>query len=164
MVVSSAELLASRGGLFEWAARMGFQRFFQPSIVAPNLINSHGWIDSPKTGDVVIDLYSLAPTESKTMYWFYESIVTLSTSPIRVALEGNLTWDDATGQFDPGAWFVQTGYAVSAGDKHQLMGPVIKTKPGEAIRLRIFANAGASNDIYFKFVGWEIPFRDFGSA
>lgn len=152
-------IYGSQSGLYD-LAKHRYQRFFQPRTCAPQLMNSYGWIDAPKTGDLVIPIYSLLPTDDKTMYWIYESIVTNSSTAIRCALEGNFSYDQQAGQFDPNAWKITTGYAIRADCPHRFEGTVIKTKPGEAIRLRIHASSGADNDIYFKFIGLELPFTE----
>lgn len=143
-----------------WAVRRGYQRFYQPRTVAPDLMNAYGWINAPTTGDLVIPLYSLPGDAEKTMYWHYESIVTRSTTPLRLALEGNFAWDPATGTFPDDGWEITTGYVVRDTAPHQLDGTLIKTRPGEAMRLRAYASAGVSNDFYFKFIGLEVPFVD----
>lgn len=147
-------------GLYEWALRRGFQRFFQPHTIAPQLMNAKGWIDIPRVADLVIDLYSVPPTESKTMYWFYESIVTMSPKAVRLSLEGNHTYDANAGRFHPAGWRVNTGYVVRDDSPHRFVGAFIKTTAGEAMRLRIHAQLGAISDLHFKLIGVELPFAE----
>lgn len=151
---------SSSGAFACWATRKGYMRFFSPGICVPNKMNTKGWIDTPKTIDDSIFLYGRKPGEQYTMYWIYESIVTASTTPLRMALEGNVTWSQALNDFDPAAWFVQTGYSVVASASHSLTNLVIRTVPGEAVRLRVYAASGSSNDYYFKFIGVELPYID----
>jgi hypothetical protein len=153
-------VIRGRADFLSWTIRQGYQRFISPRTVSPGLLNAYGWIDVPKAQDLVIDLYQIAPGEQKTMYWHYESIVTQSTSPVRVTLEGNFTYDAQAGAFDPAGWMVNTGYAVVAGNGHQLVGTLIKTQPGDAMRLRIHATAGGDNDLYFKYIGCEVPWAE----
>lgn len=152
-----AEAFAQPNALADWALRLGKQRFYQPSTLVPHMMNAYGWIPVPKGGDLLIDLYSIPPGERRSMYWFYELIATQSTSAVRMSLEGNTAWDATKKRFDPTAWQPATGYVVSAAVPHRMTGAMIKTAPGEALRLRVFAGNGNTSDFYFKWVGWEIP-------
>lgn len=147
-------------GFLDTAVRRGWQRFFQPRTVAPTLLNERGWIDAPTNTDLVVDLYSIRPDQSKTMYWYFEYLATRSSNPVDVDLEGNFQYDATTGTWPADKWKLATPYSIVAGSGHLMTGAIIKTAAGEAMRLRIYASPGANNDVYFKYLGVELPWRE----
>lgn len=148
-------------GFLDTAIRTGLQQFIQPSTVAADKQDPDGWIPLPRPGtDLVIDLYALAGDQPRTMYWYYESIVTDSLAPVRFTLEGNHAWNPRTRSFPDDQWRMSTGYVVSATSGHQRSGAAIRTRAGEALRLRAHGSLGTSGVFSFKFQGVELPWKE----
>lgn len=126
------------------------------------VLNSFGWIDCPTTQDLYLPLCAIKPDEERTIYWIYENIVANSSKPIRFTLEGNFTWDESLNDFDPNGWLATTGYMVSSTKDHQLVTGnfPIRTKAGEALRLRVHSDASANEDFTFKWIGIDLPWKD----
>jgi hypothetical protein len=144
----------------EWASVNGYQAFFQPSTVqlpAGTTLNQYGWIPVPTAAEIVIPLVEVRPGEQRELYWFSEKIVSTADQPIRMSLEGNFQYDPLTDSFPAGAWKTTTGYVVSNSKDHTWSGGLIKTKAGEALRLRVFPSNGNAGDFYFKFIAFDIP-------
>ena len=145
----------------DWASVNGYQAFFQPNTVElPEgvTLNEYGWIDCPTSSEIVIPIVSLLPTDRRVLYWFSEKIVCNSPSAVRMSLEGNFNFDESAGDFDPNAWQTTSGYTVSNAKDHTWQGiGMIKTVPGEALRLRVFPGSGNTDDFYFKFIAFDIP-------
>lgn len=144
----------------EWCAINGYQRYYQPSTVElpPGItLNEYGWINCPTNTDIIIPLVEVRPGEKRELYWFSERIICESPSPVRINLEGNFTYDESTGTFDPNGWKTTKGMIVSDVKDHEWSGGLLKTKAGEALRLRVFPNSGNQHDFYFKFVAYDVP-------
>jgi hypothetical protein len=140
----------------EYMIRQGRQAFVQPPYIEGITLNQYGWVDCPTTGELVLPIYEILPTEEKTMYWFSEKIVCNSSTPVRMSLEGNFNYIDGVG-FDPNGWKVINGYMVSDMRGHEWNGIApIKTVRGEALRLRVYGATGNNNDFYFKWIGVEL--------
>lgn len=148
----------------EWATINGYQAFFQPNTIdLPDGIslNQYGWLDCPTGTDIVLPLCECKPTDNYEIYWFSEKIVTNSSNPVRMSLEGNFHFDETIGDFNPDSWQTTAGYTVTSSKDHIWNGIApIRTVPGEALRLRVFPSQGNNNDFYFKFIGFKIP-KDF---
>lgn len=160
---------APQGSFLEFYIRNGRQAFFQPTTVPlPTGIslNSYGWLDCPTTG-LVIPIVSIRSDEKRTLYWFSEKIVTNSSNVVRMSLEGNFQYDEALGDWPEDTWTTTAGYAITASKDHIWNGLApIKTVPGDALRLRVFAPESgnvANQDFYFKFIALDLPWIDDGS-
>lgn len=139
---------------------MDHQAFFQPNTVQlPTgvTLNEYGWIPVPDTTEIVIPLIELRPGEKRELYWFSEKIVANSSSPVRMSLEGNFSYDPVTDTFPVDGWTTTAGYIVSADHDHSWTGGLIKTVGGEALRLRVHPTTGNTGDFYFKYIAYDIP-------
>jgi hypothetical protein len=153
-----------RESFVEWGSRNGYLSFFAPNTVPlPEGIdlNPYGWLPAPTTTDLIFPLITIRPNEKRTLYWVNEEITTNSTTAMRLSLEWNNTFDEATGTFDDTAWENVAGYTVRS-DKDMKMGGLapLKTGQGEALRLRCFPINGNDNDWYFKFVAIDLPWME----
>jgi hypothetical protein len=72
-------------------------------------------------------------------------------------MQGNTTFLTATNDWDQTKWFTQNGYMIGSGKDHSWSDGLIKTKPGEAIRLVIHNDERNAEDFYFKFMAIELP-------
>lgn len=146
----------------EWCSVNNYQRFYQPNTVtlpAGVTLNEYGWLDVPSTDEIIIPLVEVRPGEKREIYWFSEKIVTNSDNPIRLSLEGNFAYDPATDSFPADGWTTTAGYIVSTAKNHEWSGAggMIKTKAGEALRLRVHPTNGNAGDFYFKFIAFDVP-------
>lgn len=144
-----------------WGIRRGYQHFIQPNTVdlsgTPATINEFGWINLPTT-EFVIPFYKPLPDAQETIYWYYEKLTCNSSNDVRMSLEGNTNWREDLQDYDPDTWFTQAGYVVSSTKSHQVYGMLVKTVPGEAIRLRIHSPQGNnSGDMFFKWLAIKVP-------
>lgn len=147
----------------QWAVRKEYQKFIIPdSVELPPeaVVNGRGWIQCPTSGDLLIPIFQIRPDENKTVYYYQERIDTTSSSDLEIVLEGNVTWDESIGDFDPNGWFVQNAYVVNSVKSYHAPDLFIKQKAGEAQRLRVFSASGNNNNFYFKFFAVELPFVD----
>ena len=146
----------------EWCSINGYQAFFQPNTVqlpAGITLNEYGWLNVPSSAEIVIPLAQVLPGETTELYWFSEKIVANSSNPVRISLEGNFQYDPVTGTFPDDKWTTTAGYVVSDAKDHNWSGAggMIKTKAGEALRLRVHPTNGNTGDFYFKFIAFRVP-------